>query len=141
MKISENGIELIKNFEGYKEKAYKCPAGVWTIGYGHTQGVREGDSCTQAQAKDFLLSDLKTIERVINANVKQKITQNQFDALCSFTYNVGISAFAHSTLLKFLNQRNYFLAADQFDRWVFINGKVSNGLKNRRTKEKELFLK
>lgn len=140
MRTSNKGIDLIKKFEGCKLKAYKCPAGVWTIGYGHTKGVKKGDTCTNEQAIDFLKEDLRVFECAINDLVKVKLNQNQFDAIVSFVYNVGSSAFQDSTMRKFINAGHFPLAAGQFDRWVYAKGVKLNGLVKRRAAEKELFL-
>ena len=140
MRTSNKGIELIKSFEGIKTKAYKCPAGVWTIGYGHTKGVQKGDTCTMAQAIEFLKEDLRVFEGAINDLVKVELNQNQFDALVSFIYNVGSGAFEDSTMRKFLNAGHFALAAGQFDRWNKAGGVVLEGLVRRRAAEKELFL-
>ena len=141
MNISTNGIELIKQFEGCRLKAYKCPAGIWTIGYGHTSGVKEGQTITRAEAEQLLKEDLARFERVINNIVKIEINQNQFDALVSFSYNLGVGALNNSTLLRLLNKGDYNGAAEQFNRWVYAGGKKLTGLVKRRTAEKELFLK
>ena len=141
MQTSQNGINLIKQFEGLRLKAYQCAAGVWTIGWGHTSGVKKGDKITSRQAEDFLRSDLEKFENAINNLVKAELNQNQFDALASFVFNIGINAFKQSTMLKFLNNNSFPLAAGQFDRWIKSNGKVLEGLVKRRKAEKELFLK
>ena len=121
MNISQNGINLIKQFEGLRLKAYQCAAGVWTIGYGHTSGVKKGDKITPKQAEDFLRSDLEKFENAINNLVIAELNQNQFDALVSFVFNIGINAFKQSTMLKFLNNNSFPLAARQFDRWIKSN--------------------
>lgn len=139
MKTSQNGINLIKQFEGCKLTAYKCPAGVWTIGYGHTKGVKKGQKITKEQAVNFLQDDLKTFENGVKKAVKIDLNQNQFDSLVSFTYNVGLGAFRTSTLLKKLNNKDYTGAAAEFQRWNKANGKVLNGLIRRRTAEAKLF--
>lgn len=139
-KISENGIDLIKSFEGLRLSAYKCSAGVLTIGYGHTSNVKPFDVVTEKQAEDILKNDLIKFEKVINDSVSAELNQNQFDALVSFVFNVGTNAFKKSTMLKFLNANHFPLAAGQFDRWVKVKGEISKGLVNRRKKEKELFL-
>lgn len=141
MKISENGIELIKEFEGYKSEAYQCTSGVWTIGYGHTKNVQKGDTCSVEEATEFLKQDVEIAERAINQLVKVELNQNQFDAILSFVYNIGRENFKHSSMLKFLNSAHFPLAAGQFDRWVYSRSNKSQGLINRRAKEKELFLK
>lgn len=142
MKTSENGINLIKRFEGIKLQAYKpTPNDVWTIGYGHTNGVKRGDVITTEQAVEFLKKDIVIYENAVNRLVNIELTQNQFDALVSFVFNIGVGAFKKSTMLKFLNANHIPLAAGQFDRWNKQKGKVLDGLKARRKAEKELFLK
>ena len=141
MEISEKGINLIKNFEGCHLKAYICPAGKWTIGYGHTgKDIKEGLVITQEQAEHYLHNDVIIHSANVSRLVKRPLTQNQFDALVSFEYNVGYGNFASSTMLKLLNKGAYKLAAEQFDRWVFANKKKLEGLVKRRQAEKELFL-
>lgn len=142
MNISENGLKIIKNFEGCRLKAYKCPAGVWTIGYGHTGcDVKESLVITQEQAEHYLQNDVIIHSKNVTRLVKVPITQNQFDALVSFEYNVGYGNFASSTMLKLINQNKFPEAAQQFDRWVYANKKRLEGLAKRRQAEKELFLK
>lgn len=141
MNISETGIQLIKKFEGCSLKAYKCPAGIWTIGYGHTLGVKEGQTITKEQAEIFLKQDIRGFELTVNNLVNVPLNQGQFDALVSFCYNLGTGNLKKSTLLKLLNKKDYIGAAEQFDRWVYASGKKLPGLVKRRTAEKELFLK
>ena len=146
MSTSQNGIDLISSFEGCELKAYLCPAKVWTIGFGTTVypngvKVKKGDSYTLEQAKQFKAHDLKRFEKTVNDLVKVPLTQNQFDALVSLTYNIGTGAFEKSTLLKKLNAGDYQGAADQFTVWNKGGGKVLQGLVNRRAKEKEVFLR
>lgn len=138
---SDEGIKLIKQFEGCKLTAYKCPAGVWTIGYGHTAGVKQGQKISQAQADIYLKSDLKTFENAVNSCVKVSINRYQFDALVSFAYNCGAGALKTSTLLKKLNKKDFTGASKEFSKWNKANGKVLNGLTKRRAAEAELFLK
>ena len=139
MIISKNGLDLIKHFESLQLKAYKCSANVWTIGYGHTKNVKEGDRISQDQANCFLMQDLYSVERAIIRLVKVKINQNQFDALCSLIFNIGISAFNKSTLLAKLNKEDYVGAAEQFRRWNKVNNVVMAGLVRRRQAEEDLF--
>jgi len=139
MIISKNGLDLIKQFESLQLKAYKCSANVWTIGYGHTKNVKEGDRISQDQANCFLMQDLYEVEKTINRLVKVKINQNQFDALCSLIFNIGISAFNKSTLLAKLNTGDYVGAAEQFRRWNKVNNVVMAGLVRRRQAEEDLF--
>jgi lysozyme len=140
MNVSETGIELIKKFEGCALKAYKCPAGVWTIGYGHTLGVNEGQNITKTQAEEYLKQDLKQFETAVNNLVNVPLNKNQFDAIVSFCYNLGAGNLKKSTLLKLLNKGDYKGAAEQFDHWVYAGGKKLNGLVKRRAAEKKLFL-
>lgn len=140
MKTSQSGIELIKKFEGFRGKAYRCPAGVWTVGYGFTTDVKEGDTITQAQADKRLVSELGYYEQVVNKHVKTALTQNQFDALVSFVFNVGEGAFKKSTLLKLLNKGDYEGVAAQFMRWDKVGKKPLAGLTRRRTAEAALFM-
>ncbi|MFC6628571.1 lysozyme [Acinetobacter beijerinckii] len=144
--ISENGYQLIREFEGFRAQAYLDTGGVWTIGYGtikYPNGVRvkKGDTCTQGQAEVWLKNDCAWVDACLDKYVKATINQNQFDALASFVYNVGESAFIKSTMLTFINKGELQNSATQFDRWIFDNGKKIDGLANRRAKEKALFLK
>ena len=141
MITGENGLHLIKTYEGLRLKAYKCPAGVLTIGYGHTSGVKPGDVITEEQAETMLKNDLKIYENYVNNYVNVPLTQNQFDALVSFTYNLGGGTLKESSLLKRLNEGKYDDASYWFDRYVYAGRKKLQGLVNRRAKEKELFLK
>lgn len=143
--ISEKGYAIIRQFEGLRLKSYLDGGGVWTIGYGtikYPNGtpVKSGDMCTEAQAEAWLKSDCKWVDACIDKYVTVKVTQNQFDALASFIYNIGESQFRTSTLLKMLNAGLFALAASNFDRWIYDNGKVEKGLVNRRAMEKKLFL-
>lgn len=140
MKISVKGIGMIKTFEGLRLRAYKCTAGKWTIGYGHTAGVKEGDIITQAQADMFLRNDLAWSEDCVNNSVKVELKQPMYDALVSLVFNIGAGAFEKSTILRKLNEKNYIGAADEFGRWVHSGGKVVNGLIERRKKEKDMFI-
>ena len=146
MHISPSGIDLICNFEGKRLTAYDDGVGVWTIGFGTTVypngiKVKKGDTCTEAQAKTYMAHDLKKFEATVNKAVTVQLNQNQFDALVSLAYNIGTNAFSKSTLVKKLNANDIRGAADQFDVWVNAGGKRMQGLVNRRTVEKALFLK
>lgn len=140
MRISENGVSLIKRFEGFRTKAYLCPANVWTIGYGHTKTTKAGMIVSSAKAEELLREDLKGFEKAVNQLTKVPLTQNQYDALVSFAFNIGVSAFGNSTLLKILNKGNYTQAAQQFFKWVNANGKKLPGLERRRLAEHDLFM-
>ena len=139
MRISEHGRELIKQFEGLRLEAYQCSAGVWTIGYGHTLGVKEGMTISNDMAERLLDTDIGRITPVINAYINVEITQSMFDALCSFVFNIGTGAFVKSTMLRLINKRKFEKAYLEFHRWVYANGAVSQGLVNRRKIERELF--
>ncbi len=142
MRTSEEGVNLIKSFEGFSHRAYKCPAGVWTVGYGSTgPHVKSNTLVTTAEATELLKKDLEKFEKCINGAVKVGLLQCQFDALVSFVYNVGPGSFLTSTLLKYLNQGNMLEASNQFLRWTLAGGKRLPGLLTRRTKERALFLR
>ncbi len=139
MHISQNGIDLIKSFEGLRLSAYKCPADVWTIGYGTTAGVKEGQIITKERAEELLRDDVKRFEDQVLRLVKVPLTQGQLDALVSFTYNLGAANLGNSTLLRLLNAGDYKGAAAQFDRWTKAGGKELPGLVKRRAAERALF--
>lgn len=134
-------IPLIKEFEGCKLKAYLCPANVWTIGYGHTDGVKEGDEITQQEADRLLASDVDLFTAGVQRLVTSDINRNQLGALVSFAYNLGLGNLRHSTLLKLVNAGDFVGAANQFPRWNKAGGKVLAGLTRRREAERQLFLK
>ena len=139
MNTSPKGIALIKEFEGLHLKAYKCPGGVWTIGYGHTVGVKPGMVISEAQAEEYLKADLVRFERYLNG-LGLALNQNQFDALVSFIYNVGTGNFSSSTLLRKVRanpQDNSIM--DEFLRWVYSKGRVLPGLQRRRLAEMKLY--
>ena len=149
MKTSNKGIDLIKKHEGFRAKAYKCPADKWTIGYGHTGGVNSGDVISEKQAEEFLRADLAIAERALN-RTRLQLNQNQFDALVSFIFNVGVgrpkshpngpSGFLGSTLLiKARHDVNDPSIADEFRKWVYAGDKVLNGLVRRRREEADLY--
>jgi lysozyme len=139
MVTSDAGIELIKKYEGCRLRAYCCPAGIPTIGYGHTGSVSVGQTITQDEAEKLLRVDLISREKAVERFVDVPLTQGQFDALVSFVYNVGEGAFARSTLLKKLNAGDYAGAALEFRAWTQGGGKVLPGLIARRQAETELF--
>jgi len=139
MKASEKAIEVIKEHEGLRLKAYTDHVGVVTIGYGHTKTAREGMEIDQAQAEVLLKQDISGAERIVSWYVG-RVSQNQFDALVSFVFNVGSGKFKGSTLLKKVKaDPNDPTIADEFKRWVRGGGKVLPGLVKRRTKEAELY--
>jgi lysozyme len=142
--VSQVGLDLIKEFEGCSLTAYADPAsgGVpYTIGFGHTKGVKPGDTINQSQADAFLLSDATTVAALLRPLLNGiVVTQNQFDALVSFSYNLGIGTFAGSTMLKYIRGGNWELAANEFNRFIYGNHKVLNGLVARRAAERALFI-
>lgn len=139
MKISTVGLALIKHFEDFRSNSYKCPAGVWTIGYGHTKGVKEGQTIDEKRGEVLLRKDIAWAEKAVRDLVMLEIAQYQFDALVSFVFNMGREAFRTSTLLKYVNTAQFDLAADEFDKWVYSRGKALKGLIARREVEKELW--
>jgi len=139
MKASEKGLALIRSFEGLRLLAYKDLGGVVTIGYGTTAGVKMGDTVTKAEAEELLRLDVQRFVDHIEALVKVPLNQNHIDALASFVYNVGPTAFAKSTLLKYLNAGLFHDAAGQFLRWNRAANNVVAGLTRRRVAEKALF--
>lgn len=138
-KISPAGLELIKQFESLRLEAYKCPAGMWTIGYGHTSGVRPGDTIDLPKALQLLTADLRTAELAV-ARECPFVSQHQFDALVSFTFNLGVGNFLKSTLLKCVkaNPANPNIRYE-FSRWNRAGGVILAGLIRRRRMEAELY--
>jgi lysozyme len=139
-KTSAEGVALIKKFEGCELEAYQCSANVWTIGYGHTRGVEEGDTCSQEDAESMLVEDLEEFEGYVNGIVQCPLEQNQFDALVAWTYNLGPTNLRESTLLIRLNEEDYNDVPTQIRRWNKAGGKVLDGLVRRREAEALLFL-
>lgn len=147
MKTSPNGIAVTKYFESFEARAYPDPATggkPYTIGFGTTvypsgAPVRLGDVCTKEQAEKYLQNDLAKFEKIVSDAVRVPLNQGQFDALVSFTYNVGPANLRSSTLLKKLNAGDYAGAAKEFPRWNKANGKVMKGLTRRRAAEQCLF--
>ena len=140
-RLSEvHGLGLIKEFEGLRLKAYLCSAKVWTIGYGHTKGVKQGDTCTQAEADAFLVEDVKWVLTAVERCVQVPLTPGQRAAINSFVFNCGATALRTSTLLRKLNAGDYKGAADEFPRWNKAGGAVIKGLVRRRAAERKVFL-
>ena len=141
MRISEQGKDFIKSFEGLRLKAYWDKDGkVWTIGWGHTKGVKQGMVITKAQAEQFLADDLAPIERHLTADLGEDgVLQCQFDALCSFCFNLGIGAYMKSTLRKYVKAGRDADADREFGRWVHAGGRVLPGLVRRRKAEAALY--
>lgn len=139
MVTSENGLKLIKSFEGLRLTAYRCPAGKWTIGYGHTRGVKKGMYISEAVATHFLIQDIQRVESILNSyDGIYHWTQNEFDALASFTFNCGTANLKR--LLKY-GTRTKSQIADAILLYNKANGRVLSGLVRRRNAERELFVK
>ena len=139
MKTSQEGISLIKKFEGCELTAYQCSAGVWTIGYGHTKGVEKGMTISKESAEEMLVEELHEYENYINDNVTASLSQNQFDAMVSWVYNLGPANLKASTLLKVLNAGDYDGVPAQIKRWNKAGGQTLDGLIRRREAEALLF--
>ena len=141
MQVSQKCIDLVKRYEGFIPKTYVCPAGYKTIGFGHR--TDEITTITEPEAENLLKKDLKKFEqglcKMLNAE-ELNVTQNQFDALVSFAYNLGLSALAGSTLWRLFTHGDIQGAADEFTKWIYAGGKPLEGLKRRRHAERELFL-
>lgn len=139
MNISQEGLALIKKFEGCELKSYRCSAEVLTIGYGHTKGVEEGQEITQEEAEEMLSSELEEYEGYINDLVECELEQCQFDALVAWVYNLGPSNLKSSTLMKRLNSNDLKDVPNQLKRWNKAGGKILQGLVRRRKAEALLF--
>lgn len=141
METNEKGIALIKEFEGCVLESYKCPAGVWTIGYGHTRNVKPKQVLTEKQAETLLRVDLAVFERgVTSALYGVRLNSNQFSALVSFAFNLGLGNLRNSTLLKKIKANPFDKSIrTEFGKWVFANGKPLDGLARRRKAEADLY--
>lgn len=139
MKVSDVGIELIKEFEGCRQVAYQDSVGVWTIGYGHTKDVYEGQLAIKKTIERWLQEDLEEFEGYVNKLVKVELNQNQFDALVAWTYNLGPGSLKESTMLRKLNYGDYESVPDEMRRWNKAGGEVLEGLVRRRDAEANLF--
>jgi lysozyme len=139
MIICDRGRQIIMDAEGLRLEAYRCPAGVWTIGYGHTGDVKEGQKITKHMAEVILEYDLTRFEQAVT-RLAPKATGPQFSAMVSLCFNIGITAFEGSALLRLFRAGDLAGAAVQFDRWVYSGGKVLPGLVKRRAAERALFV-
>ena len=139
MKISLEGLSLIKKFEGCGLEAYYCSGGVLTIGYGHTGGVKETDTITQEEADKLLKGDILKFEQYVEDNVMVELDQSQFDALVAWTFNLGPGNLRESTMLKKLNNADYESVPFEMRRWNKAGGKTLDGLIRRRQAEALLF--
>lgn len=133
-------LSIIKGYEGLRLKAYQDSVGVWTIGYGHTKGVSSGMEINETQADTFLREDVSWAQDAVNDNVSVPLNQLQFDALVSFTFNLGETNLKSSTLLRKLNSGDYLGAANEFQRWNKAGGKELSGLTKRRNAEANQFI-
>ena len=140
IRLSQRGQRLIEKFEGREKVAYLDGGGVWTIGIGHTAGVKRGQVATDAQIECWFAEDVAKAVAGVNKAVTVPVTQNQFDAMVSLAFNIGVSAFSSSTLVRKLNSGDVAGAALQFARWNMDNGKVVGGLTRRRAAEADLFV-
>lgn len=143
MRTGQEGIELIKEYEGFRAEAYLCPGGKWTIGYGHTQGVRQGDKITEIEAGDHLKYDVGDAELAVNSLIHVPLEQCQFDALVSLVYNIGCGNFHSSTIRRLVNEgcRDKNKITHAFKMWKKSNGRVLSGLIRRREAEAALYCK
>jgi lysozyme len=139
MQANPQALALIKEFEGCRLKAYPDSIGVWTIGYGHTRGVKEGDTCTQEQADAWLLEDAQSAVDDVCRLARVPLTPGQFAALVSFAFNLGAANLARSTLLGHVNHSDFGLASAEFPKWSFAGGKHIDGLLRRRLAEQAAF--
>ena len=137
---SNKGLRLTMEFEGLRLSAYQDQVGVWTIGYGHTKGVKKGDVVTQSQAEQYLTEDVQECVDAINRECKVLLTQGQFDALVDFSFNLGVGALLRSTLWRLLQSGDYVGASNEFPKWDKAGGKSVPGLRRRRLAEKDEFI-
>lgn len=147
LSVSKNGLRHIANEEGCRAKAYQCSADVWTIGLGHTSGVKQDDKATNEQVAQYFVKDVATAEKVVKKSITQPPSQAEYDMMVSFVFNLGAGNFQTSTLLRKFNQGDNQGACQQYPRWVYVNGKdcrteESNcpGIPKRRDKEMNICL-
>lgn len=143
MRTSQQGLEIIKAFEGYSPTPYLCPGGYWTIGVGHlitaADAKKFAGGITEEMAEALLRQDVRVAERAIARLIKTPLTQNQFDALVSFTFNLGAAALQRSSLRQAINRREFDAVPAQLMRWVWAGGRKLPGLVRRRAAEGKLF--
>jgi len=139
MRCNDKGLAIIRKWESLRLKAYKCSADVWTIGWGHTKGVKQGDVCTIEKANEYFKEDLEEKELQIN-NLNLQLTDNEYSALISFIFNIGIGNFTKSTMLRLLKQNKKIEASNEFQKWNKCKGETLDGLTKRRRDERDLFL-
>ena len=142
--FSENAIDLIKRHEGFSPTAYYCPGNKLTIGYGHVLKNKLDRTITVDEANDLLNYDLISLEKQLNKLLtinKIQLNQNQYDAIISFVFNIGITKFKNSTLFKHLKNNDFLKAALEFNKWIYASGKIQQGLVKRREAEASLFIR
>lgn len=139
MEYTKDALEMAEKFEGCELVAYKDPEGILTIGYGHTEGVYKGMSITLMQAENFLAKDLQRAAFYVNTFVKPELTQGEFNALVDFVFNLGCERFRSSSMLRLLNDKQFYLASLEFEKWDHAGGKVLAGLLARRKAEEREF--
>lgn len=139
MEYSQTGAHLTESFESCRLEAYQDSVGIWTIGWGHTHDVHEGDTCTQEQADAWLMDDVQVAVAAVNRLVKTALNQDEFDALVDFTFNAGAGNFGSSTMLRDINAGNFDAAQSEFKRWDMAGGAHLAGLARRRAAEANLF--
>lgn len=140
MQLGPKGRALIQSFESLRLQAYQDQRGIWTLGWGHTLGVVPYQTCTLDEADGWFTDDTQSAVNAVIRTVDIPLSQEQFDALVSFTFNVGQGAEAHSTLVSYVNQSNFVAAAAEFPKWNHVNGVPNAGLSRRRAAEQALFL-
>ncbi len=138
MEFNAKGETLVKSFEGFSTTTYICPAGVPTIGYGHTGNI--AGPITKEQGEELFKKDIEKFVGQLKPYIDVELTDNQFSAVVSFAYNVGVGNFKISSLRRYINNKQFDLAANEFPKWIHANGKVLPGLVKRREAEKQLFL-
>ncbi|OEE30735.1 lysozyme [Vibrio genomosp. F10 str. ZF-129] len=147
LNVSENGLRHIANEEGCRLKSYQCSANVWTVGLGNTKGVTKDTHITEQQAAESFVESVAAAEKVVKKHITQTPKQGEYDMMVSFVYNLGAGNFSRSTLLKKFNQGDQLGACNEYQRWVFVNGKNCRlkqnncaGIPKRRTKEENVCL-
>ena len=138
--IKDKNLNFIREVEGFNREAYQDEGGVWTIGYGHTREVKEGDTVSTHKANMYLNTDLVIFEIQLQKLIRADLNENQYLALLSFIYNIGATQFANSTVLKYVNEGKFELVPDELRKWNKVNNEVSLGLTRRREKEANLFM-
>lgn len=138
--VKDRQLHFIREVEGFQREAYQDEGGVWTIGFGHTRDVKEGDTISTHKANVHLNADIVIFEIQLQKLVRVDLTNNQYMALLSFIYNIGATQFADSTVLKYVNEGKFDLVPDELRKWNRVNNEVSLGLTRRREKEAKLFM-